>query len=267
MNRGLNEVMDLKCLQGMLGFLRQPNLGVALVALTLLSFAGCKERPPMEGSPDYYKLHGIVNDGKTVNEITLINDRNNNRPKLRFPADIAVGVVTEGLNDPVPNQIRKGFANEASVWLGLSEKKWLIPVVMMPDHMGYEAVRIRLIASLGSQTDATEKLIHKIAQLSVHTTTDRHDVELREYRPKSPGWGQGFYFVPLDDAFRLFDGEKLIIECEGTTRSNGNIGTCGASFNHPSGTAVAFHFHSKNLPYWRQIYTEIYKFTDSVVVK
>jgi hypothetical protein len=77
------------------------------VAMMMSLTGGCNERIPLENTPELYKLHGIVNDGKTANEITLINDRNKNRPKLRFPPEIPVGVYTPETYNPDPTPIRK----------------------------------------------------------------------------------------------------------------------------------------------------------------
>jgi hypothetical protein len=239
---------------------------LSALVMVMALLGGCEERIPEENTPAIYKLHGIVNDGKTVNEITLINDRNDNHPKLRFPPQIPISVYTPDTHNPNPKVIRKGFAYRADVTLELNDKQRLIPITRTPDHLVYDTVSIRFSASLGSQTEATEKRVQEIARLSPDTT-DRHDLGLREYRPKSPGWGQGIYFVPLDEFFRLPDGEKLLIGCQGTTVPNGNVGSCSTSFKHPSGTAVTYEFRSEVLQDWRQIYQEVYKFTDSVLVK
>jgi hypothetical protein len=78
--------------------------------LSALLSSGCKERVPAENTPDFYKLHGIVNDGKTANEIALINDRNSNQPKLRFPPEIGVSVYTPDTHNPNPKIIRNALA-------------------------------------------------------------------------------------------------------------------------------------------------------------
>jgi hypothetical protein len=244
-------------------------LAIFMVLMGVL-LSGCKDRVPLANTPGYYKLHGIVNDGQTVNEITLFNDRNDNRPKLRFPAGVGVDVNTPGTHGPNPTSIRKGFAYSAAVWLDLTDVLKLKPV---PHDNASNSVSITFHASLGPEdVQKAEAGLNEIARLSVRTT-EKPEWGLREYvliTPKTDSIS-GYHYVPTDESSRpTNDGVRMSIGCRPeAAKLTNNIGpsSCAASFNFPGGMAVSYMFSPKLLPYWREIYQEVIKFTDSILVK
>jgi hypothetical protein len=229
-----------------------------ILALAMLMLSGCKERVPAENTPAFYKLHGIVNDGKTINQITLVNDRNNNRPKLRFPPHISVYVTTPGTHDRNPRVIRKGFAYGAGVSLEFNAQKKLIPIVRTPDHLVYDRVGIYFNASLGGENPQKENAwLQEFLQKSVQTT-DKPEWGLREYHLKGPNLADSIYYIPLDHDFKSMEGANIYFSC---------YVNCTSSFSLLSGAAIVYNFNPSLLPYWREIYEEVYKFTDLVIVK
>ncbi|MHA6893253.1 hypothetical protein ACQUJT_04110 [Ralstonia pseudosolanacearum] len=240
-----------------------------VVVLVLVGF-GCKERVPEENTPAFNKLHGVINDGKRVNEITLINDRNNNRPRLRFPPDVPVSVYTPETHEPNPKIIRKGFAYEATVVLELSAEKKLKAIVRTPDHLVYDTVEIRFISSLGPDSpQAVEARLKEISRESFQTI-DRAEWGLKEYQPTIAGDLAGYEYVPFDEEFKSIDGGRMWIGCHvGGAKLTNNQGPagCAGHFNYRNGLNVTYLFNSSILPYWRQIYGEVVRISDSFVVE
>lgn len=242
------------------------------MALTVLSMNGCKDRIPLENTDDYNRLHGIVNDGKTVNEITLFNVRNNNHPKLRFPPSISVGVNTPGTHNSDPTPIRKGFAYEASITLELNDQKRLIPIVRTPDHLVYDTVKIVFHASSGLENaKRVEARLQEISQLSVRTTS-RPEWGLYEFVLVAPKTDQimSYEYVPINKKFRSTDGARMWIGCHaGGSKLTNNEGpaSCASHFNYQDELSVAYIYDARHLPYWHEIYEEVVRFTDSALVK
>jgi hypothetical protein len=243
-----------------------------ILALAMLMLSGCKERVPAENTPAFYKLHGIVNDGKTINQITLINDRNNNRPKLRFPPHISVYVITPGTHDRNPRVIRKGFAYGAGVTLELNAQKKLIPIVRTPDHLVYDRIGIYFNASLGGESpERRNARIEEFVQKSIETT-DKPEWGLREYVLVAPKTDHisGYEYIPMDESVRSADGLRMWIGCShGGSKITNNDGPvhCTSYFTDQRGIAVTYDYGVRLLPYWRQIYQEVVNFTDSVIVE
>jgi hypothetical protein len=246
--------------------IRRVVLAIFMVSMGVL-LSGCKDKVPLENTVEFDKLHGIVNDGKTVNEITLINDRNDNRPKLRFPAGVSVGVNTPGTHDPNPTLIRKGFAYSATVWLDLTDALKLKPV---PHDSTLNSVYITFIASPGVDIQ-TEARLKEIEHLSVRTT-EKLNLGLREYvllSPKSDDIAE-YDYVPIEASFRKVDDVRMWIGCRSeAAKLTNNLGpsSCAANFNFPGGVTASYMFSPQLLPYWREMYQEVIKFTDSILVK
>jgi hypothetical protein len=249
----------------------------AIALLFLLMLNGCKERIPPTNTSAFNRLHGIVNDGKTANEITLINGYNKNQPRLMFPPEVAVNVITPGTHDPDPTPIRKGYADSASISLEFTKQKQLIPIVRTPNHLVYDSIFIRFIAGRSpSNIQRTEARLREIAELSVRTT-DRPELGLREYVLVTPKTGDisRVEFVPMDEDFHSTDGGRMWIGCHATgpiaELANRLIDPalyhCASNFNYRNAINVAYVFEPKLLPYWRNIYPEVVKLTDSVLIK
>ncbi|WP_211472491.1 hypothetical protein [Collimonas humicola] len=242
----------------------------AVLIISLIS--GCKDHVPESNTPPYYKLHGIVNDGKTVNEITLFNDRNNNLPELRFPPEIFVDVDTAGAHDSNPTLIRKGFANSAGIALAFNSKNKLEPLKNKHDDF----VSLNFSASLGPENvQATEARLREIASSSIRTTT-MTDWGLREYvtlAPKTDMLSQ-FDYVPLDDSIRSADGVRIWVGCLGggdrsvlgSPAERTAAYACAGHFDIQGGLSVTFIFKSELLPHWREIYNEANRIAKTAIV-
>lgn len=242
---------------------------VVVVALVLVGF-GCKGRIPEENTPAFDRLHGVINDGKTVNEVTLINDQNDNHPRLRFPSDIPVTVYTPETHGKNPKTIRKGFAYEAKVALELSAEKKLKAIVRTPENLVYDTVEIRFSSNLGSDN---KKIVEdRLREFSRHSfaTADKLDLGLREYTPTIAGKLQAYEYVPLDSDLKSVDGSRIWIRCDvGGARILNNQGPaeCASHFDYKDGLSVVYVFRASLLPYWRQIYKGVVYFSDFALVK
>jgi len=243
-----------------------------ILALAMLMLSGCKERVPAENTPAFYKLHGIVNDGKTINQITLVNDRNNNRPKLRFPPHISVYVTTPGTHDRNPRVIRKGFAYGAGVSLEFNAQKKLIPIVRTPDHLVYDRVGIYFNASLGAKSpERRDARVQGFVQKSIRTT-DKPEWGLREYVMVAPKTDDisGYQYIPLDESVRSVDGLRMWIGCShggSNITKNDRPVHCASSFSDRRGVGVTYDYDVSLLPYWRQINQEVVNFLDSIIIE
>jgi hypothetical protein len=247
--------------------LTAPALTGKLGVLTVLVFAllggGCKEQIPPTNTDPYNRLHGIINDGKTVNEITLVNESNGNRPKLRFPSTIRVDVDTYGSHDSNPVTIRTRIANEASIDLGINAERNLVPQVK-----NYaDSIQIRFSASVGpAKADWISDRLGEIKKRSIKTT-DKPEWGLREYAIGNPKTGDvGRYeYVPLDESFRSFDGTRMWFSCNGAGARGPSL--CINRFNFSEKLSVVYSYDSRLLPYWRQIHQDVLTFTDSILIK
>ncbi|MHA6879850.1 hypothetical protein [Ralstonia pseudosolanacearum] len=246
---------------------------IAIIPCLLVGF-GCKERVPDENTPAFYALHGIVNDGKTVNEITLINDENNNHPKLRFLPGVFVSVNTPGTHDSRPVPIKKGFAYSAGVWLDLNEVPELRRVV---EKGRSNSINITFHASLGRENVRdVEKRLKDVERFSIRTT-DKADWNLREYVLVTPGTDRlsAYEYVPMGGDFRSIDGVRMWIGCQaaGSVAQLANLSNdrvlygCASHFNYKNGLSLTYHFDQRLLPYWRLVYDGVISFVDSVVVE
>lgn len=254
--------------------------GAVIVLITLSVFAGCKKHTYIiSGTAPYNELHGIINDRKTVNEITLVNDRNSNAPKLRFPADIPVGVYTAisaNLIDAAnpPSEIRKGYATKAQIGMGFTKNKRLVPLIpggperVLSEKENLGNVGIHFIASLGPYTvEKTEAYLHEIATQSIRTT-DKVEWGLREYIPTIAGQQQGFIYVPLDTNFRSIDGVRIYFGCGNAGAvTNRSPASCATNFNDIQGLAVTYNFQPELLPYWRELHSEVIRVSHSFLVQ
>jgi hypothetical protein len=244
----------------------------AILVLTILIVSGCKERVPAENTSEFYKLHGVVNDGKTINEITLVNDRNSNRPKLRFPAQINVSVITPYTHDREPKLIRRGFAYGADVSLELNEQKKLVPIANTPDHLAYDRVGIHFSASLGVESpEKRNARIEFFAKKSI-TVVEKPEWGLREYVTVAPKTNSidGYEYFSLDERIRSIDGLRIWVGCShggsDITKNDGPV-HCTSYFTDPRGVGVTYDYDVQLLPYWRQIYLEVLHFSNSVIVE
>jgi hypothetical protein len=238
------------------------KLGVLAVLVFALLGSGCKEQIPPTNTDPYNRLHGIINDGKTVNEITLINESNGNRPKLRFPSTIRVDVDTHGSHDANPVAIRMGFANEAWIDLEIDGEHNLVPQVKKHS----DSIQIRFSASVGpAKADWIADRLGEIEKRSIRTT-DKPEWGLREYAIGDPKTGDiwRYEYVPLDESFRSVDGTRMWFSCNGGASKPDH---CMNSFNSSDGLSIVYVYEPNLLSYWRQIHQEVLTFADSIFVK
>jgi hypothetical protein len=121
---------------------------IALLSLVVL-LVSCRDQYPASNTEAHNNLHGIVNDSKTVNEITLVNNVTEDGPRVRFPAGLAIAVSKLGTHDRGRTEIRKGLAYEAEGTLEFTPDKRLVPIVRKPDRPRYEPVSIRFTVASG----------------------------------------------------------------------------------------------------------------------
>ena len=237
-------------------------IGLALCVL------GCEERVPAENTPAFYELHGVVNDGKRTNEITLINDRDESRPKLRFSPEIPVSVYTPDTHNPNPRKIRKGLAYQASVALELDPQRKLIPIVPTPDHLIYDMVEIRFRSGKPNLAWAEATLSNLLRQSP--RVVEKTEWGLKEYMPMVGGALHSFDYIPLNDDFKSIDGMRMWIQCDvGGAKISGNQSpaVCASQFLYKNWLSVVYVFRASLMPYWQEIYREVIRFSDHVLVQ
>ena len=224
---------------------------------------GCKEQIPPTNTDPHNRLHGIINDGKTVNEITLVNGVNDNRAKLRFPPEIRVDVDTQGSHDSNPVPVRMGSANVALINLEVDEKHKLVPLAKKYS----DSIQIRFSASVGPRkADWVADRLQEIRNRSIKTT-EKPEWDLREYISGNPEAGSAgrYEYVPLDENFRSVDGTKMWFSCNGAGVRGPSL--CINRFNFSDKLSIDYYYSSDLLPYWRQIHQEVLTFADSILVK
>ena len=243
---------------------------IPFVGLMLLTL-GCEDRAPdrvpAENTAAFYELHGVVNDGKRFNEITLINDRNKNRPKLRFPPNVPVSVYTPDTHNPNPRIIKKCFAYEAKITLELNAQKRLIPIVRSHDHLVYDEVAIRFRSSLQNSKAVDARLLDLLRRSP--PAVDRVEWGLREYTPMVGNSLQSYDYIPLDENLKSIDGGRIWIQCDvGGAKVSGNQGPaeCSGRFDYKNELSVVYVFRASLMPYWREIYSEAIRFSGYVLV-
>lgn len=218
------------------------------------------------GTDAYNRLHGIVNDGKTLNTITLVNEHSQYKPTLTFPVGVTVVASTERRDASGSLEIRKGFADSVEPILELGMDGFL--------HAQSEKslkgkVIVRYSAMLRNKTpEEVEGRLGEIVHLAGGQAINS-EWGLNEYVPLIRGEPQFLQYIPINKNFKAIDGTRMWIGCSigGTvTQTPLRPFRCTSSFNYKNGLAVTYTFTSEMLPQWREIYDAVLQFTDSILV-
>ncbi|MFZ6708174.1 hypothetical protein [Undibacterium sp. TC9W] len=248
-------------------------LQVMAFCLIALNLYACKRNQlPHSGTRAHNELHGIVNDGKTTNEIVLFNDINSFQTKLRFPPEISVVVETLGWNAPEqPTLIRKGYANNARIGLDLTKKMQLVPKKSIAEDQLLGGLGVQFSANGGIPTPEYIEANFKESIANTRPFEDKPELKLREYTQLTAnGDISGYLYVPLDKNIKGFEGEKILIGCHvGGAKSlnNQRPSSCASHIRRAGGLSVTYSFDSGLLPYWHEILSEINNVTDRLVVQ
>ncbi|MFZ6640918.1 hypothetical protein ACO0LL_14315 [Undibacterium sp. TC4M20W] len=246
------------------------HIGWLLLALNL---QGCKRNQlPHSGTQAHNELHGIVNNGKTANEIILFNDINQFQPKLRFPPEIPVGVETTGWNAPEqPTLIRKGYANDARIGLELTKDLQLVPKKSMEEDQLLGGIGVHFSAHGGRSTPEYAEANFKESIALARPFEDKPELKLREYTLLTAnGEISGYLYIPLDKNIKGPGGEKILLGCHvggASSLHNQRPSSCASHIERKGGLIAIYSFDSALLPYWLTIRTEIIRFTDSVTIQ
>ena len=241
-------------------------LALVMVMLTVLLCACDRSERP---NPD--ALHGVVRDGKTFNEITLFNDSNNNRPKLRFAPEMGIMPYTAGWNDrknPVP--ILRGWATEVKVGVEITKDFQVRATGTVEPSQELGGVLLSFIASHTespvSRQNETDYIAKFIAESPIANT--RHELGLYEYMITNGHHVSKYEYLPMDKNFLPHRSMPFRISCGSggdPTEKIPTLSMCGASFKHASGTAVTLSMTPSLLPHWREVYMAIDQFTSSLI--
>ena len=239
---------------------------LALVMLTVLLCACDRSERP---NPD--ALHGVVRDGKTFNEITLFNDSNNNRPKLRFAPEMGIMPYTAGWNDrknPVP--IRRGWATQVEVGIEIT-KDFQVRAIRTGEPS--QVLGSSLLSFIASHTESpvsrqneTEHIAKFIAESPIANT--RHELGLYEYMITNGRHVSSYEYLPIDENFISYRSLPFRISCGSggdPTEKIPTLSGCHTNFEHASGTAVTYSMTPSLLPHWREVYMAIDQFTSSLI--
>ncbi|MBC3920042.1 hypothetical protein H8L32_21420 [Undibacterium sp. CY18W] len=228
----------------------------------VLLMAGCEQKPVMSNTSEYLRLHGIVNDGRTVNEIVLIKDENKNQAKLRFPEEFRVSVETPNTHGPNPQSIRKGYAYSASISLDITDDMEFSSSKVQSTKKIIGILQLQFGATNDIKNDAWEQ--DQIANIKKNSskTVVREDLRLFEYATYQSGQHAGnYYYLPMDENFRAVDGRPILIGCLAAN------GPCAGSFRYLDKVAVTFSFPRALLAHWRGLYLQSLKITKTVLIK
>jgi hypothetical protein len=250
------------------------NFRTLIVCATAIALTiGCKEHLPPTSSEPYNRLHGIQNDGKTVNSITLVNETTHNVVTLQFPPDIYVSVYTAGSHDPKPKTIEKGFANE--VWVDLDFNKIIKernPIRSDGEReVQFPVVQVQLSATALSRSNETSESYNSKSLAEVKEKSqppvERQEWGLLEYRPLKNNPGPLINFLPMDDSYRTQNGARLFIACDRKGSTYMLAGTCFTTFTHPSGISGRYIWTTALLPYWNTVDHSVQELVDRITIK
>ncbi|WP_338846101.1 hypothetical protein V8J88_20425 [Massilia sp. W12] len=242
---------------------------LSLLCLALL--VACERPMPMYGSPEHNALHGIINDGKTVNQITLFNDRNDFRPTLRFDPEITVRAATLGWDAyKNPTKIRPGWANKINIVLGFTKNKKLLAANKIPENEILGFVYIDFIANLGDSPDWNAKQNKLIAEIIARSPirNQRNDWGLHEYMVVDGKEVDRYVYVPIDQKYNGGRDYPFSIHCNTGALIEDKVHpltNCVANLLYKPDIAVTYAFSPNLLPYWREIYRELHVFFDQTV--
>lgn len=227
------------------------------IALLLIQLTACKDHLPIEGTPEHYALHGVVNDGKTINEIKLFDPRIVLPVRLRFPADTWIGVTTEGWNDRPPVIIRKGYATTLLTSKTFDENKKLVNVnEKKPDA----TVTIYFRTSNHKATPA---------DYGTGSSSKNYEREIKEWgliesvRKRGEEIEGRFVYLPIEASFHAKNAEPVWMNCN----ASGEVPASCHGYFQQRGLSVEFHFDYRLMPQWREIYIGISEFIDGVIVQ
>ncbi|WP_338846100.1 hypothetical protein V8J88_20415 [Massilia sp. W12] len=242
---------------------------LSLLCLALL--VACERPMPMYGSTEHNALHGIINDGKTVNQITLFNDRNNFRPTLRFDPEITVYAGTLGWDAyKNPSKIRPGWANEIRISLSFTADHKLVPDKKAAEEKTLGVIDIDFNASLGESHEWSamqKKYIDEIiAKSPIRNQKDNWG--LHEYMVVDGKDVERYVYVPIDQNYNGGRDYPFSIHCDAAAQIEDKVHpliNCVADLVYQPDIAVTYKFVPKLLPYWREIYRELHVFFDHAV--
>ncbi|MEC4718280.1 hypothetical protein RY831_03910 [Noviherbaspirillum sp. CPCC 100848] len=249
----------------------------AVVSLSIIfSLGGCEDKMPRVGSEQYNQLHGILNDGNTVNEITLFSEQSKFQPKLRFPPTVRVAATTWESGDGQSAKIRKGFANEVVTSLWLSEQGRLLFEKVDASSDGPRRVSFAFIAGVDPNFKNSQKQrLKDIVARSVRTT-DLPELGLKEYvvlEPKSSAIATVAY-VPLRKEDLSLFGDAQWISCEVAASTKdlnepliGRVDSCATSFHSLETLTFTASFERTVLSSWRDLVDESNSFANSILMK
>lgn len=241
---------------------------VACLILVLMVF-GCREKLPNVNSDAYNALHGIVNDGKTTQEIILVSPFSNAKAKLKFPPEIYVTAYTWGSHNNPPTPIRKGYAHQLRIYLSVDDDYRLTSSSEAPDR---RSIRMEITAQspLDRATDTGRGMSELTRNLL--RSTERAELGLVEYVtlvPTTTGQITTFSYVPMDREVRSLDAPKILITCSrsGTDmQNNEEASLCHTSFTLSGRIVISYYFDMSVLPGWKKLHKGMQTFANSVYV-
>lgn len=234
------------------------------IVLLLVNITSCKDHLPIEGTPEHYALHGVVNDGKTNNEIRVFHPSVTTSVHLRFPAGDWIGVTTQGWNDHPPVKIRKGYATRVFRYMSFNEKNG--ELVKSVDEREMDFVGIHYRSSIYKWTpgiygsESPTKLFER----------DIKDWGLRESLRKRDERIEGrIRYFPIDKSFHAKNAEPIWMDCNvgGTNETTGEQPAGCHGYFQQRGLSVELYFDYRLMPRWREIYLSVSENLDSIIIE
>jgi hypothetical protein len=225
-----------------------------LQLLVLAGFGtGVYAQRPLDNSPASIALHGVVNDGKTVNRIKVKG------VELVFPAGIRVVPLT-----PHPEKIVKGQAHKATVALIFPEFRSPPEAEAQRYNEYKDGVRIEFRSDMHENPGALNKYLESRKWESI---AERPDLGLRVYLRSDGGWG-GLTYVPLSTNARTPGGGPLQFRCDYVPAQPRppKPSRCRSGYSHSSGVFVHYVFAGPLIRHWREVELGVRRFADSVIM-
>ena len=234
------------------------------IALLLIQLAACKDHLPIEGTPEHYALHGVVNDGKTINDIRVFHSSVTTSVHLRFPAGDWVGVTTQGWDYRPPVKIRKGYATLVFRYMAFDEKNGELVDLEKRGDMGVVGIHYQSSVYKWTPEVYGPESPTKLFERDIREWGLRESLRKRGERIE----GRIRYF-PIDKTFHAKNAEPIWMNCNvgGTIETTGE-GPAGCfGYFQQRGLSVELYFDYRLMPRWREIYVGVSKNLDSIIIE
>lgn len=216
----------------------------------------------MEGeAKDIHQRRRVVIDDAVVNEVTIINGRNNNRPILRFPPNVSLNVEKKDLK--LENS--KISTYSAEVYLSFDRDVKKIVALNNSVNPFFRNVIVRYSAALSKNNLSDDERIKEIIKNSEKSIYLR-EIGLVEYVPKDIAGGVRYhYYIPMRPFEIKINHDYFYIGCEDNSITKSVVGYCWVNFRLNQKISIVYKFNVDMLPDWKSLHREVEDFSNSLI--